>query len=254
MATSQYILVTGVAGHIGRAIVPALLAAGYHVRGFDRIAHPTLEDQVVGDITDPVAVERAVAGVDQVVHLAAYVTNAPFVEMLIPANVVGLYRVLSAAVYAGARRLIVGSSIQVIGGGLSRTPRPISVNYAAPDKDYALTKLWAEQYGHMLARNRGVEVIAARIGWFLRNAEEAARMRSNAEWRSVYLAPTDAARFFCAAVGAPKINTSDGYATLYAVGPGAPDHPSPVDLEPGRRLIGYEPAVYWPEETPSASP
>ena len=52
-----------------------------------------------------------------------------------------------------------------------------------------------------------------------------------------------------AGVEADPFNAEDHYATLYAVGPGYHGE-AQFDMEPGRRLIGYEPHVQWPDEAP----
>src|SRR5688572_15666901 len=59
------VLVTGAAGVIGVALVPALTAAGFEVQGFDRSFDPE-QDLVSGD-----ALGDALGGCDGVIHLAA---------------------------------------------------------------------------------------------------------------------------------------------------------------------------------------
>jgi nucleoside-diphosphate-sugar epimerase len=77
------LLITGGAGYIGSTLVPQLLSAGHHVRVFDVLthggrsllgvwSHPHFEF-FLGDLRDPQAVAKAVAGTDAVVHLAAIV-------------------------------------------------------------------------------------------------------------------------------------------------------------------------------------
>ncbi len=67
-------LVTGASGSLGKAVVERLLADGHRVRGFVR----RLPEQpragveyVVGDLGDPEAVDRAVAGAETVIHCGA---------------------------------------------------------------------------------------------------------------------------------------------------------------------------------------
>ena len=70
------VLVTGATGFLGANLVPRLLSDGAGVRVLARSpakARPLTEagaDIVVGDITDPAAVEAALDGVDLVYHLA----------------------------------------------------------------------------------------------------------------------------------------------------------------------------------------
>ena len=56
---SAPVLVTGSAGRIGRAAVDALTAAGWRVRGFDRMPTPGAAESITGDLTDAEALRRA---------------------------------------------------------------------------------------------------------------------------------------------------------------------------------------------------
>ncbi|WP_168734904.1 SDR family oxidoreductase [Deinococcus sp. KSM4-11] len=74
-SSTTTVLVTGAAGTLGQALIPLLLEAGATVRALSRRSgtdQPGLT-WLQGDVTDPAALERAVQGVDVVVHLA---TNA----------------------------------------------------------------------------------------------------------------------------------------------------------------------------------
>src|SRR5262249_21621773 len=121
---SNLVLVTGSAGRIGRAVVAELLARGQAVRGFDVVPTPGLRDSVVGDITDPSAVHRAVQGAAAVVHLAATPDDDDFLTKLVPNNIVGVYHVLESARAAGVRRLVLASSGQVVWWQRFRGPVP----------------------------------------------------------------------------------------------------------------------------------
>ena len=78
------VLVTGGAGFIGSFVVDRLLAEGHTVRVLDALdpqVHPGGPpsylardvDLLVGDVRDRATVQRALAGVDAVVHAAAAV-------------------------------------------------------------------------------------------------------------------------------------------------------------------------------------
>lgn len=71
------ILLTGSSGRIGRAIFGAL-AATHEVVGLDR--SPFATTRIIADVTDRQAVQRAVRGVDAVIHTAAL--HAPHVGLV----------------------------------------------------------------------------------------------------------------------------------------------------------------------------
>jgi nucleoside-diphosphate-sugar epimerase len=74
------VLVTGAFGNVGSHTVPQLLARGHQVRTLNHLstearkaAQKSTVEPVWGDVTNPDAVRRAVAGVDAVIHLAALI-------------------------------------------------------------------------------------------------------------------------------------------------------------------------------------
>src|SRR3954471_9361327 len=80
------VLITGGAGFIGSHVADELLAHGYRVRALDNLTPQVHGEQrrrpaylakevelQVGDVRDPVAVRRAIDGVDAVFHFAAAV-------------------------------------------------------------------------------------------------------------------------------------------------------------------------------------
>ncbi|MFI5908096.1 NAD-dependent epimerase/dehydratase family protein [Dactylosporangium sp. NPDC051541] len=116
------ILVTGGTGFVGSHSVAALVAAGHDVRLLvrspDRIG-PALEplgvrttvDHVVGDVTDPGSVARALPGCDAVLHAAAvYDLDARARPAIARTNVAGARTVLRAAVDAGCDPVVHVSS------------------------------------------------------------------------------------------------------------------------------------------------
>jgi len=230
------VLVTGAAGAIGRPVVEALRLRGHETRGFDLVAS---EGGVVGDLGDRDAVRRAMSGMDTVIHLGAVPNDAPL-EALVGPNILGVAHVLDAAREHGVRRVVLASSIQVV--GRPGPDRRLTAEDREPNNLYALTKLWAEELGGMAARVHGLSVVAARIGWMVRNEGEAAHMRERG-WHHAYLSRGDVARFFIAAVEKETVP----FAVMYVVGPEGADR---WDLEPARRLFGWEPRDVFPEGLP----
>jgi uronate dehydrogenase len=245
MADSSLILVTGSAGHVGRPVVSELIARHHTVRGFDRVPTPGLADSIVGDITDPAACQRSLAGVTTVIHLAATPDDvADPVNVLFGPNIVGVYRVFEAARAAGVRRMIVASSGQVTWNQRTKGPLPLGVDVQpSPRGWYASTKLFLEGAGRAFADAYGISVVAVRLGWCPRPGQE--KELAATTWaHDIYLSPGDAGRFFaCAAEAQTKIH----FAVVYATS--KPVRTAVYDLEPARILLGYEPRESWPQGT-----
>ena len=114
-------LVTGGGGFLGRYIVEELVARGDDVRSFGRGAYPELAalgvEVVRGDIADPVAVERACAGVDCVIHTAALAGVGLRRDAVARTNVRGTENVLAACRRHGVPRLVHTSSPSVTFAG-----------------------------------------------------------------------------------------------------------------------------------------
>src|SRR5450432_3014152 len=113
---SERFAVTGAAGHLGGAVVRALLAAGADVRVLvheDRRALDGLSIEIFdGDINDAAVVSRLVADRDVVLHLAAVISLEARDEPLMRSiNVDGVKVVAEACLAAGVRRLVHVSSI-----------------------------------------------------------------------------------------------------------------------------------------------
>lgn len=239
------VLVTGSRGAIGRVATAALRERGHRVIGFDR-SEPAHADDIRGDLTDGDAVRAAARGARAIVHLAATPDEADFITELLPNNVVGTYRVLEAAREEGVPRVVLASSLRAIMGDWDyRRIRP-SDSPPAPHDFYSWTKAGAELMGGVYAREHGLAVIAARIGMFPRDRSEWDLVASWNDRRS-YFGWSDARRFFVRAVEA---ELAPGYRALFAVGKGGE---TLVDLEAGRRAIGYDPQDEWPAGTPEIS-
>ncbi len=122
------VLVTGGAGYVGSVLVPKLLAAGHKVRVLDLYIYgegvldavrddPGLT-QIKGDLRDAALVEKSLAGVDAVIHLAC-ISNDPSYE-LDPdlgrsINYDAAVQLYELSAKAGVRRFIFASSSSVYG-------------------------------------------------------------------------------------------------------------------------------------------
>jgi len=152
------VLITGGAGFIGSHAADALLARGYQVRVLDNLSPQVHGAQrqrpsylskeaelVTGDITDALAVERALRGTDMVLHLASSVgvgqsmyDIAPYVRT----NELGTAILLEAVSRRPVKRLVVASSMSVYGEGLCRTGSGTAVNPAERSLDQLKTAQW----------------------------------------------------------------------------------------------------------------
>ncbi len=129
------VLVTGGFGYVGSRLTPHLLGLGHSVRVLDLMLYGTagLEslrkdtrfaewktrfDFTQGDLRDPAAVAKALAGADTVIHLAA-ISNDPTGELdevlTRQVNFDAVGQLLSLARSAGVRRFINASSSSVFG-------------------------------------------------------------------------------------------------------------------------------------------
>jgi nucleoside-diphosphate-sugar epimerase len=111
-------LVTGGAGFLGINLTRYLLARGHQVVSLDmaEFTYPEREriTEIVGDIRDKSAVDRAMAGVDVVVHTAAALPlYSP--EDIYSTDIDGLRTVLQSALDYGVKRVVHISSTAVYG-------------------------------------------------------------------------------------------------------------------------------------------
>jgi nucleoside-diphosphate-sugar epimerase len=243
MNPSDLVLVTGSAGRIGRAVVAELQSRRRPVRGFDRAPTPGLDDSIVGDLTDPKTISRAMEGVGILIHLAATPDDDDFLTQLLPNNVVAVYHVMETARRAGVRRLVLASSGQVVWWQRTKGPLPIRVDTPpTPRSWYAATKMFLEGAGRAFAEGHGLSVIVVRLGGCPRTREHVEELRQFEWGPDVYLSPADAGRFFACAVEAPD---HVRFAVVYATS--RPLRASPFDLEPAKRLLGFEPRDQWPD-------
>jgi dTDP-L-rhamnose 4-epimerase len=129
------VLLTGGAGFIGRAVWAELVDRGHSVRVLDSLRTDAHRDPppdfsstlpagelVVGDVRDPETVDRALAGIEAVCHLAAKVGLGVDVQDLpdfASTNDYATAVLLAGMARAGVRRLTLASSMVVYGEGLA---------------------------------------------------------------------------------------------------------------------------------------
>ena len=127
----MHVLLTGGAGFIGRHVLQELLKRGYRVRVLDSLrpdvhkdgkANPLRDAElIVADVRDAAAIDRALRGVEAVLHLAAKVGLGVDVGDLpdyASLNDAGTAQLLAGMARADVGRLTLASSMVVYGEGV----------------------------------------------------------------------------------------------------------------------------------------
>jgi nucleoside-diphosphate-sugar epimerase len=191
------VLVTGAYGLIGNLVYARLAAQPdvYDVYGMVRRARASeraamtsylelpVEKLRLADLTDFAAVQRAVAEVDVVVHMAADPNGNAGWESVHNNNILGTYHLFEASRLAGVRRVIFASTNQVVFGYRVDEPyaslfaghfddlpaeaiRPIfQTQPTRPLNHYACSKVYGEALAHMYAHAHNLSCICLRMGW-----------------------------------------------------------------------------------------
>lgn len=204
------VLITGGAGFIGSHTAAELLRAGYRVRAMDNLCQPVHDgtgawpawvpgdvERVVGDVRNRADWERALRGVDAVIHLAAHQDLLPNFSLFFHVNSVGT-ALMYEAIVAGklpVKKVVVASSQFVYGEGRYRclthgdvfpvgrdpmrlarglwepvcpmcggeiAPLPLLETHANPQNQYSIAKYSQELMAIALGRNYGIPSVAMR--------------------------------------------------------------------------------------------
>jgi len=168
------VLVTGGAGFIGSHVVDRLMLDGHEVVVLDDLSSGSLENIenhldepgfrfVEGDIRHSRTVEKALEGVDAVIHEAA-IASVPL-SIKNPAltneiNVQGTLNLLKASLEAGIKRFVYASSSAVYG-----TPSKLPISEDAslrPISPYGESKVAAERHCQTFYGVHGLETVRLR--------------------------------------------------------------------------------------------
>jgi len=165
------VLVSGGAGFIGSHLVKTLVRAGYQVKVLDNLSTGSINNLsdllnaiefVNGDVRDYNVVERAIRGVDAVVHLAALIDVAESVkkpDLYFYVNVKGTYNVAKASKNVS---IIVFASSSAVYGEPIRVP--ISEDHPLmPRSPYAASKVSGEAFVNAFAAQYGFRSIVLRF-------------------------------------------------------------------------------------------
>ncbi len=152
------ILITGGTGFLGERLVRALLKKGHKACVFSNERNSEIEKMgtvlIIGDIFDKKKIRKALSGVDVVYHLAAILDESN--PLMYKVNVDGTRNVISACRNSGVKRIILPSSIGVL--GYTEKPAVEDMPYN-PSTEYEKSKAEAER----LVIGSGVAYTIARI-------------------------------------------------------------------------------------------
>jgi len=165
-------LVTGGAGFIGSNLCETLLEMGHEVRILDNFSTGKREnlaefvrsiEVIEGDIRDYETLEKAVAGVERVIHLAA-MSSVPWSvddpEAAHHMNATGTLHVLKASRDHGVQRVVLASTSAIYGENPVQPKREEMI--PEPESPYAATKLAGEHYCRIFSTLYGLETVALR--------------------------------------------------------------------------------------------
>lgn len=181
----QRVLLTGASGGVGARLRRLLPPRYPHLRLSDLQPPKDLlpeEEFVAANLADMAEVERAVEGMEGIIHLGAYSVEGPW-ETILQSNIAGTYNLFEAARRKGVKRVVFASSNHVV-GFYPRSQRLTADVTALPDTRYGVSKACGEAIGALYAYKYGLQVLCLRIG----NVDDAPR---DVRRLSIWLKPED---------------------------------------------------------------
>jgi uronate dehydrogenase len=235
------VLITGAAGRIGTVLTRGLQ---HELRLTDVVE---LDDPrfVRADLTDADAVERALDGVDAVVHLGAVPDEAAF-EAIAGPNLHGPFHVFDACRRLGVKRIVYASSNHAT--GMHPVGEPLTeLSLPRPDGLYGVSKVYGEAVGRYFQERFGIRSYNLRIGTV--RADDDPRdpsVPNGSFWlgltpeqkydrmRATWLSQRDCAELIAACIAAKQVP----FAIVYGIS----NNPRQFwDLSHAKELLGWEP-------------
>lgn len=233
--SKRRVLVTGAGGRIGSAFV-AQERARYDFRLADladsdaNATGPEGAERITLNVADLDAVQRACAGIDTIVHLAADPSpEADFYGSLLENNIKGTFNIFQAARDQGCARVVYASSVHAV-AGYPVDVQPRTTDAVRPMNMYGASKCFGEATAAAFAY-QGLSSICIRIG-----AYEAPWIAEHGTALDVgmYVSPGDLNQLIVLCIETPDIP--------FAIVNGLSNNTfKRMDLSSTRDLLGYEP-------------
>lgn len=230
--TNECILITGGAGFIGSHLTDELLNNGYHVRVLDSLdpqihgPNPSRPDYlsgdaefIRGDVRNRTVVDKALKGVDAVVHLAAAVGVGQSMYKIChytSVNDIGTATLLEALAPHDINKLVVASSMSIYGEGCYQDSRRRMAEVSERSREQLARGEWElhDAHGSTLSPMPTPESktpVASSIYALSKYVQE----RQCLIWGEAYGVPTTAMRFFN--VYGPRQALSNPYTGVLAI-------------------------------------
>ena len=159
------LLITGAAGGLGKMARERLthLADVLRLSDIDDLGEAAPNEEIVYcDLGDKAAVEAMVADCDGIVHFGGISVEKPW-DLIMNANINGVFNLYEAARKNGAPRIIFASSNHAIGFH-KQTDKLDASSPTRPDGLYGVSKCFGESMASMYHDKFGIETACVRIG------------------------------------------------------------------------------------------
>ena len=162
------VLVTGATGFLGEHLCRVLVEQNYRVRGLARTRSAILADlgveHIRGDVLGGDELDRSLAGVPAVFHLAGAVSRDPDdAQRMMRLHVDGTRRVLERMAAAGVKRMVLSSTSGVLGVSKHEEILDETAPYAeeiVAGWPYYASKIYQERLAFEHGARLGIEVVA----------------------------------------------------------------------------------------------
>lgn len=222
------VALSGAGGQLGRFLRPALLDRGVDLRsaGGRTPLEPLRpgEDLTHGDLREAANVDRLLAGVDVLIHMAGTSVERPLPEV-VENNLVGLHAVYEGARRHRVKRIVFASSNHAIGMHGVDEHLGLDCDFR-PDGFYGLSKMWGEGLARLYWDKHGIESVCVRIGSAIPRPTEFRHL-------STWFGLDDLLQFAMRCIEAPEV----GFVVAWGVSANTRSYWSPTSCE----RLGYRP-------------